>query len=35
MRLQAIRFAFDDDGKEEEKSKSWVRQLGHTVHQLK
>ncbi|CAN8105803.1 unnamed protein product [Discula destructiva] len=35
LRLQAVRFAFDEDGKEEEKSKSWVKQLGQTVKKLK
>lgn len=35
LRLQALQFAFDDDGKEEKKSQSWVKQLGHTVQKLK
>lgn len=34
QRLQALRFAFDDEGKDS-KDKSWVRELGHTLYKHK
>lgn len=34
-RLQALRYAFDDTGKQAEKDKSWVKQLGHTMYKHK
>ncbi|KAI3400145.1 hypothetical protein diail_4377 [Diaporthe ilicicola] len=34
QRLQALRFAFDDEGKEA-KDKSWVKELGHTLYKHK
>ncbi|KAK7716957.1 hypothetical protein SLS64_000907 [Diaporthe eres] len=34
QRLQALRFAFDDEGKES-KDKSWVKELGHTLYKHK
>ncbi|KAK2615681.1 hypothetical protein N8I77_002419 [Diaporthe amygdali] len=34
QRLQALRFAFDDEGKDS-KDKSWVKELGHTLYKHK
>ncbi|KAH8785517.1 FMN-dependent 2-nitropropane dioxygenase [Diaporthe sp. PMI_573] len=34
QRLQALRFAFDDEGKDS-KDKSWVKELGHTLYRHK
>lgn len=33
-RLQEMRFAFDDAGKEE-KDKPWIKQLGHSLYKHK
>lgn len=35
QRLQAIRFAFDEDGKEEKGDQSLLRQIGHTLYKHK
>ncbi|KAK7746402.1 hypothetical protein SLS53_002361 [Cytospora paraplurivora] len=34
-RLQALRFAFDDEGKDPKETKSWVKELGHTLYEHK
>lgn len=34
QRLQALRFAFDDEGKDP-KDRSWVKELGHTLYRHK
>ncbi|KAJ4407440.1 hypothetical protein N0V82_009930 [Gnomoniopsis sp. IMI 355080] len=34
-RLQSLRYAFDDTGKQEEKDQSWVKQLGHSMYKHK
>ncbi|KAJ4396035.1 hypothetical protein N0V93_000251 [Gnomoniopsis smithogilvyi] len=34
-RLQSLRYAFDDTGKQAEKDQSWVKQLGHTMYKHK
>jgi hypothetical protein len=34
QRLQALRFAFDDEAKDS-KDRSWVKELGHTLYKHK
>lgn len=34
-RLQSLRYAFDDTGKQAEKDQSWVKQLGHSIYKHK
>lgn len=34
QRLQALRYAFDEEGREE-KDKPWIKQLGHTLYKHK